>query len=183
MHNHRLTDLSVVEFVRAVASAEQPESAGGSVAALTGAASAALLALVCDMHQRHSPGALGALRHIAENLQRQLLELVDHDAAAFRALVESERGSNTRLAARPRVVTVPLEIGRACSEIPEVARALETYVRGASMPPDIGAARRIAIAAGRSALDIAEFNLRLVGDQGIRDDLRTEIERLPRPEP
>jgi formiminotetrahydrofolate cyclodeaminase len=57
-----LTDLSVSEFLQAVAAAAQPIPAGGSVAALTGVASAALLVLVCDALERHNPAGLTAPR-------------------------------------------------------------------------------------------------------------------------
>jgi formiminotetrahydrofolate cyclodeaminase len=56
MNERHLTDLSVAEFVRAVASPTQPVPAGGSVAALTGAVSAALLVLVCEVVERRKPG-------------------------------------------------------------------------------------------------------------------------------
>ena len=58
MFDRHLTDLSVSEFLQAVASAAQPVPAGGSVAALSGAACAALLVLVCDVFERHRPDVL-----------------------------------------------------------------------------------------------------------------------------
>jgi formiminotetrahydrofolate cyclodeaminase len=91
MFDRRLTDRSVSEFLQAVASAEQPVLAGGSVAALSGAAGAALLVLACDVLERHAPDVLTQPRQKAADLQQKLLGLVDDDAAAFRAFLDTKR--------------------------------------------------------------------------------------------
>ncbi|MBV8716067.1 MAG: cyclodeaminase/cyclohydrolase family protein [Chloroflexi bacterium] len=76
MPDTRLADLSLYEFVQAVASADQPVPAGGSVAALAGSASAALLVLVCDVLERHTPGVMTQPRSRARDLQQQLIALI-----------------------------------------------------------------------------------------------------------
>ena len=73
----RLIDLSIAAFVDAVSSTQKPVPAGGSVSALTGSSSAALLVLVCDVLEEHSPGVLKEVRELARALQQQLLQLVD----------------------------------------------------------------------------------------------------------
>jgi methenyltetrahydrofolate cyclohydrolase len=177
MPDRPLTDLSVTEFIGAVASAKQPVPAGGSVAALTGAASAALLALVADVIERHKPGVLAEVRQMARDLQQQLLELVEEDAAAFRAFLDADRDSQARVLAAPRAAIVPVDIGRACARIPELARAAEPHVSPA-MQLDLGAARNMAAAAARSALDIAEHNLDQVSDASMREGLQRDIDQL-----
>jgi formiminotetrahydrofolate cyclodeaminase len=128
MFDRHLTDLSVSEFLQAVASAAQPVPAGGSVAALSGAASAALLVLDCDVFER--PDVLTQSRQKAAELQQKLLALVDDDAAAFRAFLDTERGSPERQAGGSRVAQIPLDIGRACLEISQVVRSIEPHVAG-----------------------------------------------------
>jgi hypothetical protein len=71
MFERHLTDLSVSEFLQAIASAAQPVPAGGSGAALSGAASAALLVLVCDVLERHGPDVLTQPRQKAAELQQK----------------------------------------------------------------------------------------------------------------
>jgi hypothetical protein len=73
-----------------------------------------LLVLVCDVLERHRPDVLTQLRKKAEELQPKLLALVDDDAAAFRAFLDTERGSAERRAGGSRVAQIPLDIGRAC---------------------------------------------------------------------
>jgi len=177
MNSRGLLELSVREFVGAVASADQPTPAGGSVAALTGASSAALLALVCGVTERKSPGGLAQPLERARALQQRLLELVEQDAAAFRAFLDAPRSSPARQAAAERVAAMPLRIGGACLEVRALVAAIEPNVSGA-LQLDVGAARQLAQAAARSALDIAEHNLALVADPGVKERLGAEITAL-----
>ena len=157
--DRKLVDLSVREFVVAVGSADHP-CRRGSVAALTGASSAALLALVCEVLERKTPGALSAPLVTARALERRLLDLVDEDAFAFRAFLAAERGSSARHTASANVAGIPLEIGRTCLAVHVLVNTVEPHVRGA-MYLDVGAAKQLSAAAARAALDIAEYNLRL----------------------
>lgn len=177
MNSRGLLELSVREFVGAVASADQPVPAGGSVAALTGASSAALLALVCEVTERKTPGGLAQPLERARDLQQRLLELVEEDAAAFGMFLDAPRGSDARRSAGERVASVPLRIGRTCLEVRALVAAIEPKVSGA-MHLDVGAARQLAQAAASSALDIAEYNLVLVAEPTTKERLREEIAAL-----
>jgi formiminotetrahydrofolate cyclodeaminase len=169
--------MSVGEFVAAVASANEPVPAGGSVAALSGAASAALLVLVCGVLEHHRPGVVAAQRNQAHELQRRLLDLVDTDAAAFRAFLAAERGSPARQEAATRVAETPLEIARACGQVVELSQTLDPEIGGATRL-DLGAGSQMAQAAMRSALDIAEYNLSLVADSAGKAALQSDIRQL-----
>jgi hypothetical protein len=115
MHTHRLIETTVVEFVEAVASPEDAVPAGGSVAALAAASSAALLVLVCEVVAGRGQLHVAATQQAARSLQQQLLEFVDEDARAYRAVLESERGSPTRhmMPVRPLRVFQSKSDGRA----------------------------------------------------------------------
>ena len=176
MPDRPLVDLSVSEFVQTVASPEQPVPAGASVAALTGAACAALLVLVCDVHARHASSVLEHPRRDAATLQLQLLRFVDDDATAYQAFLKS-RGFDSRHSAAVQVVSIPLNIARACSQVVATAQAIEIHVRGTTLL-DVGAAADMAGAAARSALDIAEHNLDMVPHSDTKESLRVEITRL-----
>jgi formiminotetrahydrofolate cyclodeaminase len=173
----RLVDLSVARFVNLVSTADQPVPAGASVAALTGATSAALVALVCDVFERRAPGSLAPPLESAKKLRQQLLELLDQDAAAFVAFLHTEPGSSARETIEENVAAIPLRIGRTCLEVLELVRAVEAYVRGPTRL-DVGTASKLARAAAESSLDIAAYNLRLVSDSATRQALQTEIVRL-----
>jgi formiminotetrahydrofolate cyclodeaminase len=172
-----LIQLSVADFVAAVGSAVQPVPAGGSVAALSGAASAALLMLVCEVLEHHQPGAAVEQRQAAQRLQVRLLELVDTDATAFQAFLASPRGSPARGEAASRVAEVPLEIARACGDVVQLGQSLDEDVTGATRL-DLGASHQMASAAMRSALDIAEYNLRMVADPTAKQALQTGLSQL-----
>jgi formiminotetrahydrofolate cyclodeaminase len=169
-----LADQSVREFVGEVASAETPVPAGGSVVALSGSCAAALLALVCRVLQRHHVGGV-IDDHLleAERLQRDLLALMDEDAAAYRAYLRARREPTSV----ERVVRTPLLIGQACARVIALGDALEQHdVR--SMRGDVRAARHLAEAGVRTAVDLAEQNLDLLKDAEARRSVEAEITRL-----
>ena len=136
---------SVEEFVANVASVDEPAPAGASVAALTGATSAALVALVWGIRERRQPGQLADELHQAEGLQARLLALVDEDVAAFSAYLEAKRASRLARAesgsaqagasdlqgAVGRVVQTPLAIAAACGEVVPFAVANDGNIFGA----------------------------------------------------
>jgi formiminotetrahydrofolate cyclodeaminase len=169
--------MPVAEFVEAVASPDHAVPAGASVAALTAAASAALLVLVCGVLEHRGEADEATTRRTTHNLKRQLLDLVDEDARAYQAALESERGSPSRREANERAARIPIEIGRASTRIVELASGLEARVGGA-VRLDVGAAKQMADAATRSAPDIGEYNLRLVADPSTRQALQDEITEL-----
>jgi formiminotetrahydrofolate cyclodeaminase len=173
----RLVDLSVREFVDAVASADHSVPAGGSVAALSGAASAALLALVCGVIQRRAPGELDAELRALEGHQRELLDLVDEDAAAFDDFMQARRRKRGVPQAIERITRIPLAIGNACMEIIQLSDEVEGHeIR--HMHGDVRAARHLAQAAVRTALDIAEANVPLQQDAAARATLLEQIANL-----
>jgi formiminotetrahydrofolate cyclodeaminase len=175
----RLAGLSVSEFAEAVASADQPVPAGGSVAALTAANAAALLALVCAILGRRQPGTLVGALEDSRRLQRDLLMLVDEDAAAFRAFLDAKRSGVDAAIASARISEAPLQVCRASAEILALSDVVEAHTLG---PPlaDVRAARYLACAALRAALDIVEENRRLLGDAPAGDDeLRRMRQLLP----
>ncbi len=172
-----LVDQRVGDFVAEVASAETPVPAGGSVVALSGSCAAALLALVCAVAQRHQPDALTHEQQVAARLQRLLLKLVDEDAVAYQAFLATHRGTEERQAAVNRVAATPLAIGRACVEVIALSHTIEGTTRG-PMLGDVRAARHLAQAGVRTAVDLAEQNLELQPEASARHALEAEITRL-----
>lgn len=172
----RLVSRSVSEFVSSVASADEPVPAGGSVAALSGAGSAALLALVCDVLRRKDVPGLDAPWQRAAALQRRLLELVDEDAAAFATFLEDRHDRR----AIGRVSRAPIEIARSCGEVFALSQELAGRVEG-PLSGDVRAAAHLARAALEAALDLAEQNLSLIADPAERHALRDEISQLRSP--
>jgi len=166
-----LVERSVREFVDSVASVDEPVPAGGSVAALTGASSAALLALVSGVLERKHVSGVSGLLARAQDLQDRLLRLVDEDAEAYRAYLQRvER-------ALERTTQTPLDVAAACLEVVDLSRELEGFSRG-PLSSDVRTARTLASAALASALDIAEQNVLLHSDPAVQARLRDQISRL-----
>jgi formiminotetrahydrofolate cyclodeaminase len=133
--------------------------------------------LVTEVLERRNPGVLAESRQTASQLEQQLLGLVDEDAAAYRAFLDAGRDSKGRVTAGGRAVGVPLEIGRACARIIDLVNVAEPHVTGA-MRLDLGAAANMARAAAQSALNIAEYNLRLVSEPSTAQILKRDVDRL-----
>jgi formiminotetrahydrofolate cyclodeaminase len=175
-----LVSRSVREFVASVASAAEPVPAGGSVAALTGAASAALLALVCHVLERHDAEGITVLEARASLLQQRLLTLVDEDAQAFHAFLETKRSGGDTRDVVARASRTPLDIGAACAQVVELSHQVERVARLGAILGDVRAARHLAQAALMSALDLAEGNISLQPDVQQQHALRAEIAGLRR---
>jgi formiminotetrahydrofolate cyclodeaminase len=172
-----LVDASVGEFLARVASTEHAVPAGGSVAALTGASSAALLALVAGVMQRKSGESLLLdLFDRAEALRARLLGLVDEDAAAYEALLERRRAKADVSDVALRTARMPLEIAHACRAIVVLSHQVEQHTAG-PMEGDVRAARHLAQAASLAALDLVEQNLGLLSLER-RQEIRAELAHL-----
>jgi methenyltetrahydrofolate cyclohydrolase len=164
---------SVRDFVASVASTGEPVPAGGSVAALTGAASAALLALVGRLRARRGVDGVAELVRRARELQERLLGLVDADAEAYRAFLQAKRSAG----ALERMSQTPLEIAAACGDVVRLSVEMEGRAT-AVLLGDVRAARQLASAALAAALAIAEQNVLLFADSAAQGRLRIEIARL-----
>jgi formiminotetrahydrofolate cyclodeaminase len=173
-----------------VASLSEPAPAGGSVAALTGAASASLLILVCRVTAGHGDGAaeLAGLLGRAEALQQRLAQMIDADARAFRNLVAVRRlprrdayeRTTRRVAlhqALGRATHSPLEIAAACADLVGIADKIESLASG-EIVSDARVARHLARAALVSSLDTVEQNLPHVSDAAQRAEMERELRSL-----
>ena len=163
------------EFIARVASAREPVPAGGSVVALTGASSAALLVLVCGVLQRKDVPSVAELSARAAVLQERLLALVDLDAAAFRAFLDDKHGQ----AAIMRLSETPIEIAQSCAELAALSLRIERHTSG-PMQGDLRAARHLALAGLDAALDIAKQNISVQADPLAQRRLRAQIAALRR---
>ena len=168
-----LVSLSVSEFVAKVASTAETVPAGGSVSALVGANSAALLALAAGVLVHRGLDDAHGLRTRAEALQQRLLALVDEDAHAYRAFLEDKRAPGAIM----RMADGPLQIAAACAEAVALADEVAARITG-SIGADVRAAHRMAQAAHDAALELAEANLPFVRDELQRVQLKERITDL-----
>jgi methenyltetrahydrofolate cyclohydrolase len=173
-----LKHLSLEEFAARLA-AGTPTPGGGSAAALAGGLGASLVAMVCALTlgregYREHDEALGKIAARSEALRRDLLLLVDRDAAAYDGVMEAlrlpkgtEAEKEARRAALRRAnlsaTEAPLAAAEACRTVLELAADL--LPRGnRNARSDIGSAALLAGAGLQAALMNVRVNLPGLGD-------------------
>jgi formiminotetrahydrofolate cyclodeaminase len=174
-----LARLSLEEFSERLA-AGTPTPGGGSAAALAGSLGASLVAMVCALTvgregYREHDEALRSIAGRAENLRRELLALVDRDAAAYDGVMAALRlpkatdaeKSVRRAALRQanRLATeAPLAASEGCRNVLELAAGL--LPKGnRNARSDIGSAALLAGAGLQAALMNVRVNLPGLGDE------------------
>lgn len=155
MCNSRLIDLRLEEFSAALSSNESTP-AGGSAAASVGGQGASLAAMVLRLSAAKLAGEeRGYLEGCAEEMEDLadcLLELVDRDAQAYRALVRS-KGAEQQAA-----LDAPMEIAElSCIALSRLAQQDQRIA--SQLSADLGVARACLRAAAQGALLVAQANL------------------------
>jgi len=174
-------------------SAPTPTPGGGSAAALAGAVSASLLAMVAAMPKTKNGtpeerATLDALHPTLMALRAELTDLIDRDAASYDAVVAAYRlpkatdaekaARKTAVAAAMRLATdVPLETLRAAVALKSHGKVVaENGNPNASS--DVGVALNLALSAGLGALLNVETNLSGISDEAYVAQVRQEIDKL-----
>jgi formiminotetrahydrofolate cyclodeaminase len=174
-----LAQQSLEEFAASLA-AGTPTPGGGSAAALAGSLGASLVAMVCALTvgregYREHDDELRRIAARAESLRRELLALVDRDAAAYDGVMAALRlpkGSDSEKSARRsalrqanlRATEAPLAASEACRTVLELAATL--LPKGnRNARSDIGSAALLAGAGLQAALMNVRVNLPGLGDE------------------
>ena len=178
----RFADLTVAQFLDALASPE-PTPGGGTAAAIAGATGVALLTMVAGLSKtRHQTGdeaqVLTAVRTPLVSVRERLLTLADVDTESFNQVMAAyrlPRGTDAEKAARKEAVQQAL---KAATEAPlETLRATAEAVTQAgvvaacgnrSAESDIRVALELLEAAAASAAANVEINLVSLSDEGYR---------------
>ena len=163
------------------------------MAALTGAMSAGLLSMVCNLtigKERYADVQEEVRQLLAETerLRSELLTLVDEDARAFNRIMEGYRlpkGSEEEKRVRTAQIQeatieasrVPLEIARRCARLIELAE-LAARTTNVQAIGDVAMAAYLAEGAIRGAVINIDINLRSVKDQSAVRHLKEEAEAL-----
>lgn len=179
-------------FLDALSSAD-PTPGGGSAAALVGATGVALLAMVAGMPKTrtNAPDERAALdeAHVAlQQVQQQLVDLIDRDAAAYDLVIaafrkpkvtdEDKAARKIAIQEATRVATeVPLETIRVC--VAGMRAGLAPVAHGnPSAASDGKVGFRLLLAAALSARDNVDINLGGLSDEALRTRLGDEAARL-----
>ncbi|MEO6578354.1 MAG: cyclodeaminase/cyclohydrolase family protein, partial [Candidatus Limnocylindria bacterium] len=181
--NERLVDQPMRDLVQRMATSD-PVPGGGSAAAMAGAMGAALIHMVVELTIGR-PGMESNARQLTEvgvasaQFQSELMSLVDADAVAYGAVVQSRRLPNTTErereirvmhfnAAIREAVRAPLAVARAASEVLELATRLAP-IGNRNAISDVGVGAMLASTSLRGAALNVEINLPMVkGDEALR---------------
>ena len=187
-----LMEMSVRDFVSLLAS-DAPAPGGGSVAALNGVLSAALITMVCRLSvgrkefDQYEDGLLSVLEK-ADRIGTELSELVDRDTEAFNQVMNAFKMPKTignektkRKAAIQdafRVATeIPLEVARHCSSLLELSMNL-FQKSNPNTVSDLGVAAHCAYSGFMGALMNVNINIPSVKDEGYTSKIITEVNEM-----
>ncbi len=180
-----VADLTVCELLDGVAAREVTPS-GGAVAAVGGAAGAALCEMTCihtlartDDGNGTDDGRAADLRETGDDLatlRTDLLALADEDIAAVEDL-QAALASTDSVTDAPvqqtaeRATEVPLETAGACCEVLDAA-VVVTETGAPNAVPDAGTGASLAHAGLRAGVWTARSNLPLLDDEAFVADAR-----------
>jgi formiminotetrahydrofolate cyclodeaminase len=185
---------TIDRFLETLAS-EAATPGGGAVAALCGAAGAALISMVCrltigreayeDLEQK-----MREYLDEAEAARPEFLELADRDARAFEAVMtafkmpkDDDRQKAERSAAIQRAyegaARVPLEVARRAVGLMVLARA-STEAGNANAASDGLSAANTLYAGAHGAIANVEINAAGLKDESVAAELRSEVDALKR---
>ena len=188
----KLTDLTSMDFLTALASSA-PAPGGGGGAAMAGALAAALASMVCNLTIGKEKFAaqeceVKALLQEAEQVRQDLLALVEDDAAVFNSFMacyklpkttDAEKAARTaaiRKAAK-QAAEVPLAIARASYKVLQLAHRL-VIIGNPGVITDGACSALLARAALRCAEYNVRINLGLTKDEAYNDQVAAELNKL-----
>ena len=144
-------------------SAKTPVPGGGSAAALTAALGAALISMVAhySLGKGKPPAIEKRIKNIlklSEKFRKRLLQLVDLDAQAYLAVVQSrKKNKKTKKAALKKAREVPLEICQRCYGAVELTPFL-VHHGNVHLVSDIQVGNELLVAAFQSAMINVQTN-------------------------
>jgi formiminotetrahydrofolate cyclodeaminase len=143
------------------AAARQPAPGGGSAAALTVALSAGLTAMAARFSAPQVEDS-EELAIQADQLRHRAAALVDEDACAYQAVLDTRRscgaGSSTAREAVQHAAIVPLQICELAGQTAALAARLAT-AGNSNLRGDVSTAALLAEAAARSAASLVRINI------------------------
>lgn len=187
-----LVDEKLREFVKMVAS-DAPTPGGGSVAALCGALSGSLSAMVCNLtigkgkYDEVRSEMEKALEDSSRTVER-LIELVDEDAEAYKSVIaalrlpkETEEEKQKRMDAMQnalrRAIAAPTEVMELSLEAMRIAY-LVTRKGNKSAVSDAGSAAMLAFAALHAAMMNVKINLKEIQDEEFRGSVKEHLSEM-----
>ncbi len=174
-------------------SSQSAAPGGGSVAAIAGALSAALVSMVCNLtfgkkkYQQHEDDVKKCLEN-AEKLKMEFLLLAEKDAEVFSEVMEAyklphesdadkEERNRAVEEATKRAALVPMDVLRRCESVAQSSRSVALKGNENSIS-DAGVAAIMAHAAAHAASLNILINLSTISDEDFKGKLKSEQENV-----
>lgn len=188
----KLIEMKIRDFIEELSS-DSPAPGGGSVAALSGALSAALSAMVCNLttgkeKYKDVEYDMEDILERVENIKKRLLEIIDEDTEAFNKVMqayklprdteEEKKIRKERIQeALKKAALVPLETARLCADMIEISKEVAEKGNKNSIT-DAGISTIMAYAGLRAAILNVKINLRSIDDSRFVNSLIYELDVL-----
>ena len=187
-----LTKMTLEEFGDVLGS-DAPAPGGGSVAALSGALGAQLVAMVCrlsvgkkDLEPHQDEIKVALLR--ADSLSTGLLRRVDLDTEAFNGVMaafklpkatdeEKQKRTDAIQLGYKEAVQSPLDIGRECVDVLKLSKRLLGKTNPNALS-DLGVAAQQAYAGLEGAIMNVKINLPSIKDEQFKSKISAEFSEL-----
>ncbi len=187
-----LADKNITDFLQEL-STDAPTPGGGSVSALMGSSGAALLSMVANLtigkeKYKDSWEVLTQSKQISEKSRTRLIELIDEDANAFNAVMDSfkmpkdteeqkAKRTATIQSAMKKAADVPLQTMNVCAEaLKKVQSAAEAG--NPNVISDAGVAAVALNAAIKGAYLNVLINLNFIKDDQFNSKYKEEADKL-----
>lgn len=188
----RLIDSTLNEFIEEVAS-DSPAPGGGSVSALAGALSAALIAMVCKITMRKTESSelkneIGNAVDDIKNLIERLESLIDLDTEAYNKVLsacrlpkrtddEKKLRNSAIQNAFSKAIEVPLETVELSAELLVRIKTLLEKI-DPNVYSDIGTAAHLARSAAEGAILTAKINLKYLEDKNDANKIKMKLNEI-----
>ncbi len=188
-----LVDENLREFVKMVAS-DSPTPGGGSVAAICGALSGSLSAMVCNLtigkgKYEEVRSEMEKVLEESSKIVERLVELVDEDSESYKSVIaalrlpketdeERQKRREAMQNALRRAIAAPTEVMELSLEAMRIAYTVSRKGNEAAVS-DAGSAAMLAFAALHAAMMNVKINLKEIQDEEFKASVKehlTEIE-------
>ena len=176
-----MIDKSVKELLDAISS-KAPTPGGGSVAALAGAISCSLAAMVCNLtigkkKYESVEEKMKELLEKAMELRRRFEELIDEDSKAFDEVMKAFKEGRDKETAFKKAAEVPMETASLSKEAMNIAYYVAIHGNKNAIS-DAGSSAYMAYSAFKMAVMNVKINLPYIEDEKFKNIAEEKIARM-----
>ncbi len=178
-----MVDMPVKELLDAISS-RAPTPGGGSVAALAGATSCSLAAMVCNLTigKKKYEGVEEKMKELLEKamgLRKRFEELMDEDSKAFDEVMKAFKEGGDKQRAFKKAASVPMETAENALKAMEIAGEVAKHGNKNAIS-DAGSSAYMAYASFKMAEMNVKINLLYIEDEEYKSMATKKMEEMER---